>query len=377
MSPIISFLAFVLVLGGMVFVHELGHFLTAIFSGVKVEEFAFGYGPKLFVIVRGETQYRINIFPIGGYVKMLGEEEESDDPRSYGKQPIRNRLLILMAGVVMNFLLAGVLYFIFLFINSFSLVFPLLADYDFAFADTENTFIISDVEEGSPAYDAGIESGVIVYSADGQPFPKSDDFQEYVLSHKGEEIQLVVGDVYGNSKQEISVTPRVSPPEGHGALGVVLFDAVRVSYSGAQKLVAGFTHSLNMIGYTIVLFKDLVLSSIRTGDISYVSESVSGPVGVYVATDFVLRSAGIVGLLDVTALMSSSLAFMNLLPFPALDGGHVVLLILEKIRGKKLNPRIETWLTAGGFFVLLSLMLLISAKDLFQYGVIDKLMFWK
>lgn len=377
MNPIVSLFAFILILGTMVFIHELGHFLFAKFSGVKVEEFAFGFGPKLWGYKKGETLYRVNAFPIGGYVKMLGEEEESDDPRSFGMQPIYRRLLIVSAGVVMNLLLASVLYFIFLFINSFTLIFPLLADYDFVLADTEKTFIIGGVEQGSPAFEVGIEAGSTVRNVDGEPITDVEAFQEYVLSHRGESIKLHLADVYGNDEKVVEVIPRVSPPEGQGSLGIVLFDAVQVQYSGIKRIFSGFAHSLNMIGYTIVLFKDLLISSIETGDISYVSESISGPVGVYVATDFVLRTAGIVGLLDVTALMSSSLAFMNILPFPALDGGHVVILMLEKIRGKKLNPKIEGWLTAGGFLLLLFLMFLISAKDLFQYGIIDKLIFWR
>lgn len=377
MGTITSLLAFILILGGIVFIHELGHFIAAKLAGVFVEEFALGMGPKIYSFKKGETLYRINLLPIGGYVKMLGEEETSSDPRSFGMQPIGQRAIIVSAGVIMNVFLAGVIYFIFLAINSFTLILPLFADYDFMFADVEPVIAVNYVAPDSPAEEAGLEVGDIINTVDGHKISSSEYFRDYVLEHGGEEVILVVGDAYGEGVTELVVTPRENPAEDEGAVGIILLEAVRISYTGVHKVFSGFEHSVNMIGYTVVLFKDLIVSAIETGDIRYVSDNVSGPVGVYVATDMVLQSAGIIGLLDMAGLMSSSLAFMNILPFPALDGGHLFLLILEKFRGKKLNPKIESWLTAGGFFLLMGFMLVISAKDIVQYGMLDKLMFWK
>lgn len=379
MDTLLSLTAFIIILGGMVFIHELGHFLAAKLCGVFVEEFALGMGPKIFSRKRGETLYRINLFPIGGYVKMLGEEESSDDPRSFSMQPIWQRSIIVSAGVIMNIILAGIVYLAFLAVNSFNLIIPLYSDYRFLFAETEPAIVVNYVAPDSPADLAGLEIGDLIKTVDDIAIISSEEFRDYVFAHGGEEVNLVVEEVYGDGKEDedIVVTPRVDPAEGEGAVGVILLEAVKISYTGADRVLSGFQHSINMIGYTIALFKDLVVSAIETRDIRYVSDNVSGPVGVYVATDMVLQSAGIVGLLDMAGLMSSSLAFMNLLPFPALDGGHLVLLFLEKVRGKKLNPKIEYWLTAGGFFLLMGFMLVISAKDLFQYGIVDKLMFWQ
>ena len=377
MSTVTSLLAFILILGGMVFFHELGHFVAAKLAGVFVEEFALGMGPKIYSLKKGETLYRINLLPIGGYVRMLGEEGDSNDPRSFGKQPVWQRAVIVSAGVVMNVFLAGIIYYIFLAINSFTLILPLFADYNFMFADVDPAIAINYVAPASPAEEAGLEVGHIINTIDGQKVPSSEYFRDYVLEHGGEEVTLMVGDAYGNGETKLIVTPRENPTEGEGAVGIILLEAVRISYTGMNKVFSGFEHSANMIGYTLVLFNDLIVSAIQTGDIRYVSDNVSGPVGVYVATDMVIQSAGIVGLLDMAGLMSSSLAFMNILPFPALDGGHLILLALERIRGRKLNPKIESWLTASGLFLLMAFMLVISAKDLVQYGMLDKLMFWK
>lgn len=377
MNIVLTLLAFILILGAIIFFHELGHFITAKISGVKVEEFAFGFGPQIFGIARGDTLYRINLLPIGGYVKMLGEEEESSAPGSFSIQPISKRMIIIVAGVTMNLILASVVYFIFLAINNFTLVIPLLDSYDFKFGKVEKTFIINFVEENSPAEEAGLKPGTIINSVDGITTLDSLSFRDYVLENEGKELTLRISDIYSEAETEVIIVPRVSPPEGQGAIGVVLLDAVRLNYYGVDRILSGLEHSLNMIGYSISVFKDLVVSAIKYKDITYVSENIHGPIGVYVATDMTLRTAGFVGLLDITGLMSATLAFINILPFPALDGGHVILLLLEKVRGKKLNPGIEKWLNLGGFIILMLVMFLISAKDLFQFGIVDKLIFWR
>lgn len=377
MSTLVSIISFIVVLGGLVLFHEFGHFLAAKLCGVFVEEFAIGMGPRLFSFKKGETTYSINLFPIGGYVKMLGEEESSDNPRSFNKQPIRERIFIVTAGVIMNILVAGVAYFIFLAINSFSLIIPIMGEYQFKFAETQNVVVVDFVAENSPASEAGLKPGEVIIAVDNNPTTSMEELGDYILERKGIEVILTVVDFYGNGEHVVTLVPRVNPPEGEGAIGIAMAEAMKISYTGVNKVFSGFGHSYNMIGYTLVILKDLIKSTIVTGDISYVSETVSGPVGVFVVTDMVVRAAGIVGLLDIVGLMSSSLAFMNLLPFPALDGGHVVLLLLEKARGKRLNPKIESWLTATGFFVLMGFMLLISIKDFFQYGIFDWLIFWK
>ncbi len=334
-------------------------------------------GPNIFAFKKGETTYSIKLLPIGGYVKMLGEEESSDDPRSFNKQPIRERIFIVTAGVIMNIIVAGAAYFVFLAVNSFSLIIPLMGEYQFKFAETQNVVVVDFVAENSPAAESGLKPGEVIIAVDGNLTTSMEDLGSYIQERKGSEVVLTVVDFYGDGEHLVTLVPRVNPPEGEGAVGIAMAEAMKISYTGINKIFSGFEHSFNMTGYTLVIFKDLIKSAIKTGDITYVSDTVSGPVGVFVVTDMVVRTAGLVGLLDIVGLMSSSLAFMNLLPFPALDGGHVVLLLLEKARGKRLNPKIESWLTATGFFVLMGFMLLISIKDLFQYGVFDWLIFWK
>lgn len=377
MNTVVSIIAFILVLGAVVLIHELGHFIAAKLSGVVVEEFALGMGPTIWSLTYKGTIYSIKLFPIGGFVRMLGEEDSSDEPGSFSAQPISRRLFIISAGVLMNVVLASLLYLVFLAINSFSLIMPSLSDYNFAFAETEKVIVLTYVEQNSPAEIAGIQAGSLLRTVDGAIFSDAEEFRDYVKENIGEELDFELEDIYSREVYSVSVTPREPETEDQGALGVVPLESKRISYTGIHKIFSGLEHTYNMIAYTIVIFKDLVVAAIQTGDITYVSDSVSGPVGVYVATDLVLETSGILGLIDITALMSASLAFMNLLPFPALDGGHIFLLALEKIRGKKLDQRVEYWLTAIGFFSLMFFMVLISAKDLFQFGIIEKLMFWK
>ena len=376
MSILISLLSFILVLGGLVLIHEFGHFIIAKLCDVYVEEFAIGMGPKLFSFRKGETLYRINLFPIGGYVKMLGEQDDSQDPRSFNRQSILKRMLIVTGGVMMNILLAGVAYFILLSISSFTLIIPQIVDYQFKFAQSQNVIFVDYVAENSPAFEVGLEPGDVILSVNQREITSMEEFKQLVNQNAGEEIVLSVIDYSGDNERTIELTPRINPPENEGPIGISMVEAVKITYTGIHKIFSGFEHSFNMIAYTLVILKDLINRSFATGDISYVSDTISGPVGVYVVTDMVIKTAGLVGLLDIIALMSSSLAFMNLLPFPALDGGHVVLLLLEKIRGKRLNSTVESWLTATGFIVLMGFMLLITVKDLFQFGFWDWIIFW-
>jgi regulator of sigma E protease len=377
MDTLISIVSFIVILGSLVLIHEIGHFIAAKLSGVLVEEFAIGMGPKLFSYKKGETIYKINLLPIGGYVKMLGEESHSSNPRSFSMQPIRKRLFIVTGGVIMNVVLAGIAYFIFLALNSFTLIMPVLGNYDFKFTKEEPAVIIDFVANNSPAEESGIEPGDMILAIDEISISSIEQLSEYIQEKKGTEVTLSVVNYLGGDTRDISLVPRKDPPEGEGSIGISMTEAVKISYEGINRIFSGLEHSFNMLSYTLVIFKDLIIQSFKTRDISYISETVSGPVGVYVVTDAVIKTSGLIGLLDIAGLMSTSLAFMNILPFPALDGGHVAILILEKVRGKKMNPNVENWLSAGGFFLLMAFMLVISVKDLIQYGVLDWLMFWK
>ena len=177
----LTLLAFLVILGLLVFVHELGHFVAAKLSGVKVEEFAFGFPPRIVCHKRGETNYCINLIPFGGYVKMLGEEEESKSPRSFSSKRARNKLFIVVSGVAMNFILAGVLFSIGYMIG----MSPIRVNPDAISGPTTNRIYIAQVNEGSPAEQVGLQAGDII-----EGFPSNEDFSQYTRSHLGERVLL-------------------------------------------------------------------------------------------------------------------------------------------------------------------------------------------
>ncbi len=314
---IVSFLGVLVVL---IIAHELGHFVTAKASGVQVEEFGIGFPPRLISIKRGETRYSLNVVPLGGFVKMAGEEDPKV-PGSLASKSIGTRLLVLSSGSLMNFLLPILL---------FSVAF--MIPHDVVMGEV----LVEEVAPASPAERAGIESGDIILSVNGKPVQNTGDLQRYVQLNLGREVSLLLKHADANT-EEVQVVPRWRPPEEQGAIGVAVRTfsptIVRQHYPFWQAIPMGVRDCIQ----TFTLFKNGIIGMI----IGTTPRVVAGPVGIAQLTGEVAK-AGFSPLLEFAAFLSINLAIINILPLPALDGGRIAFVLLEGVRrGKRVSPKTE------------------------------------
>lgn len=371
----ITIIVLVLILSVLVLAHEFGHFFVARKTGVRVEEFGWGLPPKLWGKKIGETEYSINWLPFGGFVKLTGEdfdEEASrsteDDPRSFvAKKPIQ-RIGILISGVVMNLILAIIVYYGMFFLTNFStMTLPLFYDYSFKFGHQENiNTVVMNFVEGSPAEEVGVEVGEAIIEVDGKPVYSVPDIRAAVEGKAGQEIQLLLMDIRSVERtfRSVRATPILNE-EGEVRLGVGLVPGFTLSYG--DKLLSAPQHAMNMLSYTTTTLVKLTRESVAVGDISPLSDSVAGPVGVFGTIEGILSYSAkeaAVGLLDLIAFLSLSLALINILPFPALDGGRLVFVLYEVVRGERVNPKIEGMAHRWGMLALLVLIISITVKDI-------------
>lgn len=356
---IVTIIIFTLVLSLLVIVHEFGHFITARKSGVAVEEFGFGFPPRIFGIRKGKTLYTLNWIPLGGFVKIKGESgEHKGDKDSFGNKRAWQRALILAAGVIMNFVLAWVLLTI-----GYLYGLPQIAEdlSKYAHIRDEKTQIIS-VLKDSPADRVELQTGDAVLFVDGKPFTSVDDFRDYTSNRQGIPVTIVIrrlGEVM--TKQ---VSPEMLVQTGKPGIGIALVKTGLVSYPWfiAPLQAAGTTYdfSREIIFAFGGLLKDLVVTR-------QVSVEFSGPVGIAVLTGEVARM-GFAYLIQFTALLSVNLGIINILPFPALDGGRLAFLIAEKLRGRPVSRRIEVTTHNIGFALLMMLVLVITYRDVVRFG---------
>ena len=356
-----TILIFILVLSLLVFVHELGHFFVARKMGMKVEEFGFGFPPRLFGYKKGNTTYSINWIPIGGFVKIKGESgEHKDHSDSFASKKPWKRFLVLIAGVTMNLVLAAVLLSI-----GFMIGMPSMVDDNTpAYANIEDSKIqVMTVVEESPISKAGVLPGDVLTSIDGRIFEKAIEAHEYIGEHGEEGIEVV----FKRGEDEFFTTELVSEEleeVGIVGVGVGLIQTALVSFPIHRAVLHGiqatgqFTWEITKAFGTII--KDMVVSQ-------EVSVAISGPVGIAVLAGEV-ASLGLVYLLQFTAILSINLAIINVLPFPALDGGRILFLAIEKIRRKPVDQRVETIIHNLGFLLLMLLVIVITLKDFQVFG---------
>lgn len=340
-----TIIAFVGVLVVLVLAHEIGHFVTAKVSGVGVEEFGLGFPPRLFSIKRGETRYSINAVPLGGFVKMVGEEDPKA-PRSLASKGTGTRIMVLSAGSLMNALLPVLL---------FSIAFMVPHDV------VSGQVVVEEVAAGAPAVQAGIEVGDTILSIDGNPVRHIGDVHRYIQLNLGKKLDVVVEHI-DSTTETVQVVPRWRPPEGQGATGIVIKTSnttvVRQSYPFWQAIPMGISECIE----TFVLFKNVIISMI----IGTAPVVLAGPVGVAQITGEAAK-AGLSPLLEFAAFFSINLAIINIFPLPALDGGRIVFVLLEWVRrGKRVPPNVEGKIHLIGFFMLIAALLLITYQDIIR-----------
>lgn len=389
---ILTLLVFLVILSALVLIHELGHYLVARKLNMKVEEFGFGLPPRLWGVKKGETIYSINWLPIGGFVKIYGEDEAGagrvsikgkegktkakDANRAFFSRSWGQRAAVVVAGVVMNTLLAILIFYVYMFISGFHVELPLLGDHHFfGVTQTEKTVItVEDVEKNSPAAQAKIPPLARIAKINGQAVTDVTKFTAEIKAAAGKKISLTYVDPKSEENITTSVTPRSHPPKGQGALGVSLFGltTAELDYkTPVQKVLSGITHPANLLVYNFDLIGQLVKSAIKQHDATELSQGVSGPVGIYSIVGTIVQipdlKERVLELLNLAGILSISLAFFNVLPIPALDGGRLFFILLEGVIGKKINPKYETLAHTIGMAVLLLLIVLVTFKDIFQF----------
>ncbi len=348
---LLTLLSFFATLSLLVFVHELGHFLVAKRAGVKVEELGFGYPPRLLTFMkRGETEYTLNAIPFGGFVRLAGEDDPNV-PGGFASKSKRVRIAILAAGSFMNIILAFVL-----FSFCFLLGWPEPTDFEVT---------IVRVAPGSPAALSGLQEEDVILSIDKHPIKTSDDLLEYVKTKGGQEITLLIK--RGEERREIRLTPRRNPPQDQGAMGVAIQSrGAKVSlrkYPLGQALVRG---SGKMAG--LIALACSVPLMILHGEVGLEAIRPVGPVAIAQLTSEAAQQAISTGwwfpILQLTGFISTALALTNLLPLPALDGGRLFFILIEAIRGKRLDPRKEGAIHLVGLALLMTIMLIITYHDI-------------
>ncbi|MBX4205279.1 MAG: RIP metalloprotease RseP [Candidatus Doudnabacteria bacterium] len=358
---LLTILIFAIILGLLVFVHELGHFIMAKRAGMKVDEFGFGFPPRIFGIKKGDTIYSINLIPLGGFVKIVGENGDSEEPGSFGSKPFWPRFAVLIAGVTMNVIFAWLL----ISIGMTSGLPTVIGEGDNVGTSAHVGIAqVSIVEVGSksPAFDAGLKLGDSIYKINSTEITSITQAQTLIKDNAGKATTFELR--RGNTEFSKSIVPRVNPPEGEGALGVSLSSIAKVSYPWYESIWKGLLTTLGLIWATLSAFWGLIVQAVHHQP---VGAALSGPVGIAVLTRDVAQ-LGLIYLIQFTAILSINLAIINAIPFPALDGGRVLFLVIEKLRRRKLNPKAESLANAIGFSLLILLMVFVTVKDVSHYS---------
>ncbi len=370
MAIAVAIIVGILILLFLVFIHELGHFTAAKIFGIKVLEFGFGFPPKAWGKKIGETVYSINWIPAGGFVRLLGEEEESDDPASFQKKSPWIRLIVVVSGVVINFLFAVFLFYILLGFNGFKLTTqqPDIKIH-YLFGEEQNYTFVADVDKDSPAYFAGVKQGDKILSLDGVAIENSVALKDLISKHLGEEVSLDLQNIKENNTRAVKLIPRISPPKGQGAIGVALAgDFTQVSFDRpAEKAFAGFMQAANTLQFQIVGISGLVGKSVQEKSAAPIAKNVAGPIAIVTLLAKFLGLGGLAAtftIISLVALISLVLSFINILPIPALDGGRFYFILAEALFGKKINPRLERVIHGAFFILLIVLFILVAFNDI-------------
>ena len=362
-----SIILFLIVLAVLILSHELGHFIVAKKSGVRVDEFGFGFPPKIAKFKKGETTYSLNLIPFGGFVKIHGEEgQEAHDPRSFGSKPIWTRSLIISAGVIFNVVLAWILI-----VAGFSLGMPVGVSSAPKGAEIKNQkVVILEVAKNSPAEQAGILAGDELAG-----FSSVGEASSFISRNAGKEIEIKLkrndrhlagkppsGGLTAKADFSVKITPRINPPAGEGALGIAMDEIGTVKLPIHRAVIEGTKMTYNVVVGTAVSLFYFVVGAIK-GDVGL--GAIAGPVGIAGIAGSAAKF-GFVYFLSFIAFLSINLAIINILPFPALDGGRLLFLLIEKIKGSPVSPKISSVVHGAGMAILLTLMLMVTYRDILK-----------
>ncbi|MDK2966989.1 MULTISPECIES: RIP metalloprotease RseP [Lacrimispora] len=349
-----SILVAILVFGLIVLIHELGHFLFAKMSGIAVVEFSIGMGPRLLHFKKGETTYSIKALPLGGSCMMLGEDEENPDERAFQNKSIPARMSVIAAGPVFNFILAFLL----------SLILVGMSGYD--------TTYIKEVTDGSPAFEAGMRSGDKLLKINGENVSMYQEYILYKLMKPDEKMNQVefarIDPQTGNQNiQTVTVTPEYSEESKKYLIGILIAPENKKAANAGELIRHGYMEMKYDVKLTVKS-----LGMLFTGKASV--KDLSGPVGIVVMIDDSVKAglsvsviAALMNVISMCILLSANLGVMNLLPIPALDGGRLLFLIIEAIRGKRMDPEKEGLVNMISMAALMALMIFVVFNDISRF----------
>lgn len=382
-----TIIIFILVLSVLIFVHELGHFMTARRLGVRADEFGFGFPPRAIGFYKnkngkwqrvvgsktyesleqstdtkkipapGSTIYSLNWLPIGGFVKIKGENGDGEnDPDSFAAKKIWKRVIILAAGVIMNILLAWVIFSI-----GYMLGLPqATAELGSKAIISEQRVAVIDVLPGSPAENAGLKAGDLISRINGEAVATEIDVQKIIGTRGGQETEVIVSNNGEDRMLKVTPAANLSGAEGRAAIGVSIMAAGTVRYPFLNAIWEGAKTTIWTLKEIFVAFGNLIGSLFHGQS---VAADFAGPVGIANITGQAAR-LGLIYLLQLTALLSLNLAVINILPFPALDGGRIFFLLIERIKGKPVRRDVEAIIHNIGFMLLIALIIFITYKDI-------------
>jgi regulator of sigma E protease len=352
----LTIIVVILIIALLILGHEWGHFMAAKRHGIRVDEFGLGFPPRIFSFKKGETLYSINLIPLGGFVRIYGDEGDGrGDKKSFVSHSALARIEILTAGVFMNLVLA----FIFLSI-AFGIGVPI-------------PLHVASVDSASPAQEAGLMQSDVIISAtyNSQTLDLDmgveaeqniNSFQLFVTeaANKGQDLKLQV--LRGIETTEVVVSPRASPPEGEGPLGIAIGGGL-VKAPLHLAWWEGLKSTVTLTKDIVVAFGKIIKNAFVTGQ---VAEQLAGPVGIFA---FIARATelGFGFLAQLTAILSINLAILNIIPFPALDGGRILFIGIEKIKGSPLSKKFEQTAHITGFLVLILFMIFITWRDIDRF----------
>lgn len=345
----LTLILFIFVLGIIVLVHEFGHFLFAKLFGIYVYEFSIGMGPKLFGFKgkNGETEYNIRAIPVGGFVQLAGEEVDDDkkvprDRKLFAK-PVWQRFLVMFFGAGFNFILALVILF----------------GIGVICGAPSTSSKLTSVDKNLPAYKAGIEAGDTVIAINNHKIRTNDDLAIYLeMANKDKDIKFVVKKENGSEKSYEVRPEKVKDDEGNVSykLGIGFGGTREYGFVSAVKFT--FVKTGSLLRQMVITLKGLFTGGIGVGQLS-------GPVGIYSIVGSQAKQ-GIENIFYLIALLSINVGFINLVPFPAFDGGRILFLFIEKVKGSPVKPETENKIHTVGFFILMALMLYITFNDIFK-----------
>lgn len=377
----LTILIFIVLLGLLVFVHELGHFVVARRNGITVDEFGFGFPPRLIGIVKDgktgrskiiwgskdsdgpHTIYSFNWLPLGGFVRIKGEDGQNDDPDSFARKSAWVRVKVLGAGVVMNMLFA---WFLISWVFTLGLPQPIESSQRAEYPDAK--IQILEVKKGTPAEAMGLQLGDEILTIAGDRVTSLEQVSEGIAAHKGKVLEIGIDRL--GKEMTLSGMPRTTYPANEGSLGISFSETAIVAYPWYESIYQGAIATYNITLAILGAFGSMLAGLFGAGTGAPID--VTGPVGIVYLTKQ-MSDLGIAYLLQFAALLSINLAIINILPIPALDGGRILFILIEKLKGSPMSRKTEGMIHQIGFICLLLLMVVITVRDFSTFKLLEKI----